>query len=320
MTADAAPPWVPAADIFARVSFGAAVRAVQRELRAGLDPSKDFARGILDVNAGQLLLMPTQSSEFVGVKVASVAPGNSAVGRKRIQGLYLLMDAATLSPIALLDGAALTTLRTPAVSAAAADLLAPAEVDHLVIFGAGPQADGHIEAMRSIRSPGRITIIGRNPERAQALAARVRASGIDARVGTADDVNDAQLIVCATTAGTPVFDGSRVPRDSCTVAVGSHEPDARELDSALLGRAQVVVEDTETALRESGDIVLAIRDGVLDASALVPMRDILTGAVPHDFDRPRVFTSSGMSWEDLVVASEVYRARPSPPHPAPITG
>jgi len=160
---DAALPWISAEEVFARVSFGAAVRAVQRDLRAGLDPAHDFSRSILDVAHGQLLLMPTQSPEFVGVKVASVTPGNPALGKERIQGVYLLMDAATLSPIALIDGTALTTLRTPAISAAAADHLAPAQVDHLVVFGSGPQAWGHIEAMRVIRTVGRVTIVVKGP-------------------------------------------------------------------------------------------------------------------------------------------------------------
>ena len=300
-------PWISAEEIFARVGFGDALRAVQRDLRAGLDPAADFDRGILAVARGQVLLMPTQSSEYVGVKVATVAPGNPAVGKERIQGVYLLMDAATLSPIALMDGTALTTLRTPAVSAAVADILAPAAVDHAVVFGSGPQAFGHIEALRSIRDLGRVTIVARNQERAGNLAARVSSSGIDARAGVADDVRDAQVVVCATTAREPLFDGSLVPNGCCTIAVGSHEADARELDSELVARSQLVVEDAAVALREAGDIIIPIGEGRLDAAALVPMRDIITGVTPVDHGRPRIFKSSGMSWEDLVVAAEVYR-------------
>ena len=307
MDANAPPPWISADEIFARVGFEAAARAIQAAVRAGLDPAGDWPRGILPLDQGQLLLMPSRSAEFVGVKVATVAPGNPQLGRERIQGIYLLMDAATLSPVALLDGIALTTLRTPAVSAAVADLLAPAEVEHLVVFGSGPQAWGHVAAMRAIRRIRRVTVVGRHPGRAEALAERVRAAGQPAQTGTPDAVRDAQLIVCATTARTPLFDGSLVPRDSCTVAVGSHEPDARELPGALIGRAQVVVEDSQVVLREGGDVLIPIREGVIDAGSLVTMRDILTGTVAVDNTRPRVFTSSGMSWQDLVVATAVFR-------------
>jgi ornithine cyclodeaminase len=101
------------------------------------------------------------------------------------------MDAATLSPIALIDGAALTALRTPAVSAAAADYLAPNAVDHMIVFGSGPQAWEHIEAMRVIREVSRVTIVARDQRRAGELAARVRANGLNAQVGSCDDVRDA---------------------------------------------------------------------------------------------------------------------------------
>lgn len=307
MTA-AAPPWISAEEVFERVSFGVAVRAVQRDLRAGLDPARDFSRSILDVAHGQLLLMPTQSAEFVGIKIATVTPGNPALGKGRIQGVYLLMDAATLSPIALMDGTALTTLRTPAVSAAVADYLAPSRVDHCVVFGSGPQAWGHIEAMQAIRAVGLVTIVARDQGRAAALASRVKAGGQDARVGHPDDVRDAQIVVCATTARTPLFDGSLVPDDSLSVAVGSHEADAREIDSALVVRAQLVVEDTAVALREAGDLIIPLGEGAIDPASLVPMREIINKATPVDRGRPRVFKSSGMSWEDLVIAAEVFRA------------
>ena len=252
--------------------------------------------------------MPSHSAEFFGVKVASVAPANPGLGKERIQGVYLLMDAETLTPIALIDGTALTTLRTPAVSAAAADLLAPAHIDHMVVFGSGPQAWAHVEAMRVIRAIGRVTVVARNSERAIDFATRVSANGIDAAAGTADDVRDAQLIICATTARTPLFDGSLVPTDSCSIAVGSHEPAARELDSALVMRAQIVVEDQATALREAGDVIMPVDAGELDPASLVSLGDIVTGAHAVDSTRPRIFKSTGMAWEDLVIATEVYRA------------
>jgi ornithine cyclodeaminase/alanine dehydrogenase-like protein (mu-crystallin family) len=104
-----------------------------------------------------------------------------------------------------------------------------------------------------------------------------------------------------------VFDSTLLRDDAVVIAVGSHEPDARELDAALLGRATVVVEDVATALREAGDAVLAIAEGALTADDLVPMRDVVTGAVTPPADRPLVFKSVGMSWQDLVVAEAVAR-------------
>jgi len=295
--------------MFALVDMGRAVRAIQRDLAAGLDPAQDFARSILDLEHGQLLYMPSRFGDFVGAKVSTVAPKNPAMGRDRIQGVYLLMDALTLEPIMLMDGQALTALRTPAVSAAIADHLAPTIVDHLVVFGSGAQAWGHLEAMRSIRDVGRVSIVARDQGRSATLVERIVSSGQEARVGDASDVRDAQVIICATTSRTPLFDGTMVLDDALAVAVGSHEPDVRELDSSLVSRAQVVVEDPGAALREAGDLLIPISEGRFSQSAMVAMRDIITGDVAVDHTRPRVFKSSGMPWQDLVVAVEIYRAR-----------
>lgn len=69
-----------------------------------------------------------------------------------------------------------------------------------------------------------------------------------------------------------------------------------------MGRAQVVVEDRETALREAGDVVMAIEEGALAEADLVDLKDVVTGAVEADTSRPRVFKGVGMSWQDLAVA------------------
>ena len=307
MTTDA-PPWISRAEIREAISMDDAVHCLQRAFLNGLDPSRDFDRVINTVERGQLLYMPSRSDEFVGAKVSTVAPENPAIGADLIQGVYVLFDAITLAPLALMDGQELTALRTPAVSASIADYLAPTTIDHLVIFGSGTQAWGHLEAFRAIRDLRRVTFVARSPDHGAAIAERATATGLSARLGSEDSVRDAQAIVCATRSSTPLFDGALVPADSLTVAIGSHQPTVRELDSQLISRAQLVVEDPAVALREAGDIIIAMSEQRLDSGSLVPMRDIITHAHAVDHDRPRVFKSSGMPWQDLVVAAEVYRA------------
>jgi len=300
-------PWISADEVYRRVSFGDAVTAYHRDLRAGVDPAKDLPKHIDNLRNGQVLQMPTQSEEFLGVKVVTVAPGNPDKGLERIQGHYLLFDTPTLTPLAIMDGVALTTLRTPAVSAAAADLLAPQQCDHLVIFGYGPQAWGHVEALRTIRDISRITLVARNRDRAQVLADQVTESGIPTRVGSPEDVVNAQLIVTATTAREPVFDGSLAPVDSCVIAVGSHELEAHELDTGLIERSQVIVEDRGHVQIEGGDIMIPVTEGAITLDHVSTIRELVTGAVTVDYSRTRVFKSSGMPWEDLVIAAEVFR-------------
>lgn len=299
-------PWFDARRVAQLLPMAGAVDAIERALLDGLDPASDPARSVVGTSRGHLLLMPSEIVGSVGVKVASVAPENPSSGRPRIQAVYVLMDAESLSPVAVMDGTALTSLRTPAVSAVAVRHAARPDAGRVAVFGSGPQALGHVEALRAVRPVHEVTVIGRDQSRAQQLVERVRRDGLSARVGTPDDVATADVVVCATTSATPVVPSDLVQDHACVVAVGSHEPDRRELDEQLMGRASVVVEDTATALREAGDVVLAAGRG-LSHEALVDLADLVRGHVSVADDRPIVFKSVGMSWEDLVVAAEVVR-------------
>lgn len=295
---------VGAQPIAERVSMSAAIAELQRVLRMGYDPEGDLPRGILDVPNGQLLLMPAAVDGAVGQKFATVAPGNPALGLERIQAVYILLDGTTLAPTAILDGTALTSLRTPAVSIASVDLLAQPDAGDAVIFGTGPQAVRHVEALQAIRPLRTARLIGRDPGRAAAAVEEARAFAPDAEitVGTPDAVRTADLIVCATTASDPLFPSDVVRDDATIVAIGSHEPQKAELDPALVGRSQVVVESLRVATSEAGDVIRAIEAGALSEGDLVTMHDLFTGAVAPATDRPRIVKTCGMGWQDLAVA------------------
>lgn len=278
----------------------AAADVLERALAAGLDPETDPARSIADVPAGQILLMPAAAPGYAGVKVVTVAPGNRDL--PRIQGVYLLLDGGTLTPVALLDGIALTSVRTPAVSAVAVRRLAAPDASTLVVFGTGPQAWGHVRALRAVRPIERVIVVGRSG--AGAFVARCRDAGLDASAGDPDAVANADVVACCTTAREPLFPGGLVPAHAVVVAVGSHEPGAREVDGELVARAQVFVESRAAALREAGDLIIP---GVTRVSG--NLADLVTGRVPVAADRPRFFKSVGMAWEDLVVAVAAYESR-----------
>jgi ornithine cyclodeaminase/alanine dehydrogenase-like protein (mu-crystallin family) len=306
MTPPTTLPWFDAARVQRLLPVLDAADAIEHALRSGFDPASDPARAVVGTRRGHLLLMPSEVADAVGVKVASVAPDNPASGKPRIQAVYVLMDGESLAPVGVLDGTSLTALRTPAVSAVAVRRLAAPDAARLVVFGSGPQAEGHIAALRLVRPLQEVVLVARDRAKAQDLADRVAASGLTARVGAADDVATADLVVCATTSARPVLAGRLLPDHACVVAVGSHEPDRRELDEHLMSRATVVVEDRRTAMREAGDIVLALGRGLSDES-LVRLSDLVQGTAEVDPERPRVFKSVGMSWQDLVVAAEVVR-------------
>lgn len=287
-----------------RVSMSAAIAAVQSTLRDGFDPEHDLARQILDVPNGQLLLMPAAAGGAVGQKFATVAPGNPERGLERIQGVYIVVDGQTLAPTAILDGTALTSLRTPAVSAACADVLAGETAGDLVVIGTGPQSIRHVEAFAAIRPLRSVRIIGRDAGRTASAveASRSYAPDTDMRAGTLDDIAAADLIVCATTASAPLFPSATVRDDATIVAIGSHEPDRTELDPALVGRSQVVVESRRVAASEAGDVIVAVEAGMLRLDDVVTMHELFTGATTAATDRPRIVKTCGMGWQDLAVA------------------
>jgi ornithine cyclodeaminase/alanine dehydrogenase-like protein (mu-crystallin family) len=300
------PRYYSAEEVRQRVPPRRARALVEAALAGGFDPAADPPRVQAPAGSGHLLLMPSTLGGWSGVKVASVAPGNPAAGLPRIQATYVLMDAATLTPRAILEGASLTALRTPAVSAVAADHLAPPDAAELLVFGTGPQAVEHVVALADIRRFARVRVVGRSAARVADVVAQVGARGVTAEAGSADDVRSADVVACATAAAEPLFDGTLVRDGACVVAIGSHEPDRRELDAALMGRALVVVEDPGTALREAGDVVQAIEEGALDAAALVGLGALVRGAATRREDRPNVFKGTGMAWQDLAVAAGVH--------------
>ncbi|MGW1776060.1 ornithine cyclodeaminase family protein [Streptomyces sp. NPDC002104] len=302
----------------------AAADALAGVLRAGLDPEACPPRSALPVpGGGELLLMPAATGAYAGVKVAGVAPGNPALGLPRITGSYLLLDGPTLRPLALLDGAALTTLRTPAVSALALRHLAPAGRPlRLLLFGSGPQAYGHLDAVHALRQLAEVVVVARAGSAAGAagaekLAAHARGLGVPARPGVAAEVADADLVICCTTSREPLFDGRLIAPGATVVAVGSHEPDAREVDTALVRRAAVYVESRAAALREAGDLLVPEAEGAIGAGHISgTLADLVAGRMPGagTASCPQLFKSVGMAWEDLAVAVALFEAAGSGVH------
>ncbi|MET7402598.1 ornithine cyclodeaminase family protein [Dactylosporangium sp. NPDC005572] len=291
-------PYLDAAEIARRVPPAAAVAAVEAALRGGLDPAAGVPRSSVRLPAGELLLMPASSPAHAGVKLAAVAPGNAALGLPRISAVYVLFDGATLRPVAFLDGTALTTLRTPAVSVAAVRPALPARPLRVVVFGAGPQGVGHVETLAAVADLATVDVVVRTPARVSVPWPVLEAGSPP----VAEALRAADVVVCATTARTPLFDSALLSPSAVVVAVGSHEPDAREVDAAFCARATVVVEDVGTALRECGDVIQAIAEHALTRDDLVPLTEAATCRAPL------LFKGSGMAWQDLVVAEAVLAA------------
>jgi ornithine cyclodeaminase/alanine dehydrogenase-like protein (mu-crystallin family) len=270
---------ISAADVERRCSVTAAADVLEQALRAGLDPEADSPRDAVALAGGELLVMPSAANGHPAVKIVTVG------GEPRIQGVCIVFDGATLAPAALIDGIGLTNLRTAAVSALAVRRLAVPDARRLLVLGRGPQAHAHVAAMRAIRPIERVDMVGREGGELHDL------------VATAD------IICCCTTAREPLFDGGLVADHATVVAIGSHEPEARETDDALAGRASVIVESRASALREAGDVIGALAAGALREEALITLADLVRGEATPAPGRPRLFKSTGMAWEDAVLAA-----------------
>jgi ornithine cyclodeaminase/alanine dehydrogenase-like protein (mu-crystallin family) len=273
-------PFLSGADVERLLGVTAAADALEAALLAGLDPEAEPPRGVVAIGGGELLVMPAAVGSHAAVKLVTVG------GEPRVQGVCVVFDAGTLAPVALIDGIALTNLRTPAVSALAVRRLAVQDARRLLVFGRGPQAHAHVAAIRAVRPIEHVEMVGRD------------AGDVSAFVAAAD------IVCCATTAREPLFDGALVADHATVVAIGSHEPDAREVDDTLAGRATVVVESRGSALREAGDVIAA---GIPE-SDLVTLADLVRGGATADPARPRLFKSTGMAWEDAVVAAALTAA------------
>jgi ornithine cyclodeaminase len=252
-----------------------------------------------------MLLMPaTDATAGVGVKLVTISPGNPVRGLPFVNAVYALFDADTQSPEAVIDGAALTAIRTAAVSGLATRWLANDGAGDLVIFGAGVQAGSHLEAMLAVRPIRRVTIVSRGRARAEGLAGEARTRDIEASVGEPDVVSGADIICTCTTAGAPLFDGRLLSPGSHVNAVGAYTPVTRELDTATVERGRVVVETREAAFEEAGDLLVPIDEGAIDRGHVVAdLKQLVSGrtvrSTPADIT---VFKSVGLAFEDLVVA------------------
>lgn len=264
------------------------------------------------------LIMPAwQPGRWFGVKTVNVAAANAARGLPAVHATYLLYDATTGVPVALIDGDEITTRRTAAASALAASWLARADARRLLVVGAGRVAALIPEAYRAVMAIGQVAVWARRAEQAQTLAARLRERGIaaDAVTDLEAAVRDADIVSCATLATEPVVHGRWLRPGSHLDLIGGFTPAMREADDACFAGASLYV-DTDEALRKSGDLLGPMSRGVFSAADL---RGTLTDlcrrrAAGRRSDSERtVFKSVGNALEDLAAATLVYTHATAPP-------
>ncbi|MEF8729266.1 MAG: ornithine cyclodeaminase family protein [Accumulibacter sp.] len=238
--------------------------------------------------------------------------------RSGIRFLVHLYQASSGRLLAVLEADRLGMVRTAAASGVATRWLARPDARVAGVFGAGWQAEGHIEAIAAARPLQRVKVFARRADRLQAFCARL-SQRLDIEVSAAaspeEVVRGSDIVSTVTTAATPLFDAAWLAPGTHINAAGSNSLIRQEVAEDVVRRCSpIVVDSVETALREAGDLLPLLEKGRLQARELVELGDVICGLQPgrSTAEAMTLFESQGLAIQDLAVAArlvEMARAR-----------
>lgn len=271
-----------------------AMRDALRDLSAG--KVEQPTRMVLPVtdHHGFFGVMPAYGGAL-GAKLVTFYPNNQGVPTHH--AMILLFRPETGEPLVTMDGRLITEMRTAAVSAVATDSLARTDTSVLAILGSGVQARSHLEALRIVRKFGEVRVW--SPRNAKEFG---RQFDVSPALSAEKAVRDADVIVVATSATTPILMGEWVSPGAHINAVGATRPSWRELDDKTLRKARIYVESREAAMKESGDVIAA-------GQVFAEIGEVVAGSKKgrSSDEEITLFKSVGVAIEDVVAADLVYR-------------
>lgn len=260
---------------------------------------------------GTLLMMPAWNEQFLGIKLATVHPENQALDLPSIHATYFLQSAKTGEPLALLEGKALTIKRTAAASALAASFLAPQNATKLLMIGNGALAPELIKAHATMRPIREVRIWGRNSGHVEQLIRSIHWNNLQVQSteNLQDAVQWADVISCATLSKTPLVHGAWLKPGQHIDLVGSYKPDMREADDEVIRKSSIFV-DTPLAMKESGDLALPLKNGIITPQNI--QADLKSLCANNQLVRKikseiTVFKSVGLALEDLAAAAFIFQ-------------
>ncbi len=260
--------------------------------------------------AGKMAVMPGALADpaTFGVKIVSKFPRVPGDPHGTHVGAVMIFTAENGLPLALIDGASLTEIRTAATSAMATDVLAREDARHLLILGAGEQARAHVTALRLVRAFDHVTIWARDRSKASALAELIGGSvadNLDSEVAKAD-------VICTTTgAATPILNGVTLVPGVHVNLVGSAVATSAEADGEVVRRSRFYVDSLPAALAAAGELRDAIASGMVKTNHVAgEIGHVLLGLVPgrNTPDEITVYKSLGLTAQDLIAAHAVWLA------------
>ncbi len=264
---------------------------------------------------GLALYMPAYLKEMgaLACKVVSVYKDNPTKhSLPTTIGTVLLQNAETGQVICIMDGGYLTAVRTGAVSGVATKYMAREDDDQVAgIFGAGVQAKMQLWAVAVARKLSKAMVYDISSEAADRFVAEMSAK-LEmevVKVGSAEELLAADIICTATSSSTPLFSGEKVREGTHINGIGSHTPNARELDTTIVKRSRFVADSTVACLKEAGDLMIPIKEGALDESHIyADLGEIILGTKPGRTgdDEITLFKSNGLAIQDAATAKLVY--------------
>lgn len=252
------------------------------------------------------------NSAHFGTKVLSVSPQNFKYGLPSHQGGVLLFEKDHGRPVALINGDAITGLRTPAATAVATRALSREESCELAIIGYGEQADRHIAAISLVRPISRVRVWGRDTEKAKAFAQAQTRKGFAAEpFSTAQEAVEGADIVCTvTSARFPVLKGRWLKPGMHINAVGASVASLQEIDLECVARSNIWVDFMAMAMTAASDLFEPLAKGIIDQSRIVgEIGAVLNGNVRGRSDASEItlYRSLGVPAQDIVLANFIYQ-------------
>jgi ornithine cyclodeaminase len=302
------------AEIAGRVDVAALIPVMRDALRAEAQGRVEVPlRAGWQLGGGQfgMLAMPARSVELklAAFKMLTLVDGNRALGIPGVMGELTVLDALTGAALARLPAEDVTLLRTAACSAVATDLLAPRDADSVALFGSGPQAAHHAEAMLAVRPIKRILIAGRDPGRTHKLADMLQARfGVETAIGpNAGALREAAIVCTVTNARAPLFEAADVRADVHINAIGAYRPDMCEIPAALLREAAIFADSITPVAREAGDLLAAFGSPAQVESRLRAIGELVDHPPPTRPTRRTVYKAVGNAGQDLYAAAAIFK-------------
>jgi alanine dehydrogenase len=228
-------------------------------------------------------------------------------------GKVLVQDPATGDVTCIMDGGYLTAVRTGAVSGVATKFLARDDKGQTAgIFGAGVQAKMQLWAVAVARDLKKAYVYDVSPEAAgkfkSEMSGKLNLEVVIAK--SADEIlQNCDIICTASSSANPIFDGGKVKDGTHINGIGSHTPNARELDTTIIKRSKLIADSYEACLKEAGDIMIPINEGAIDKSHIyADLGEIVTGKKKARVDAKEItlFKSNGLAIQDVATAKLVY--------------